>query len=323
MTEGRFETVHNLRPKNWDGRRHWTNWHHLYDCEKDHLQRESNPFHDLRTGGQFQYEYGTGGEYQVPIPPNRLNNRPDGDRMDFSKGRGTQIGGLGDIPLDVEAGRPTKHNKHPGRTVMFSKKNPLNRGLFSTYPYIPDPFDDTAITSGPTRSGDSGIRTERVDAFGSAPEWISDPYNDKIDRGRVFHLKTGPLKYRPEDRPPWIPEGEPKKRKKRACGAFYAGKPCGIINDIEWIPDPTCDKGLKKHSRHLRTWHTRTKWSMPTHAPWTSGKITAEPFCGQNLDTTVSGLPSLKTYKRVNMTHSIGKEAALLSMPPPGHVKFK
>ncbi|EKF27849.1 hypothetical protein MOQ_008417 [Trypanosoma cruzi marinkellei] len=322
MTEGRFETIHNLRPKNWDGRRHWTNWHHLYDCEKDHLERESCPFHDLRAGGQFQYEDMGGGGFQAPIPPNRLNDRPNGDRMDFAKGRGTQIGGLGDIPLDVEAGNPVKHNKHPGKTVIHTKKNPLNRGLFSNYPYMPDPLDDKAATRD-SRGGEGGIRAGRVDGFGQAPEWIADPYNDKIDRGRIHHLKAGPLNYRPEGIPPWMPEGEPEKRKKRTYGAFYAGKPSGIINDIEWIPDPRIETGVKRHARPFRTWHTRTKWSMPTHAPWSTGKITAEPFRGQNLDVTTAGLPSLDTYRRVNLTPSIGKEAALSLIKAPELVRLK
>ncbi|ORC86276.1 uncharacterized protein TM35_000291580 [Trypanosoma theileri] len=326
MTEGRFETIHNLRPKNWDGRRHWTNWHHLYDCEKDHLQRESCPFHDLRAGGQFQYEYWGAGEFTAPILPTRLNDRPDGDRMDFAKGRGTQIGGLGDIPLDLEAGGPPKGLARPVKTAVFTKKNPLKRGLFGEYPYMPDPLEEKAAVpgaKGAARGVDGGMRAGRVDGFGQAPEWIADPYNDKIDRGRIHHLKAGPLTHRPEDRPPWMPEGEPEKRKKRPQGAFYAGKPCGIINDIEWIPDPLLEGGVKKHARPFRTWHTRTKWSMPTDAPWTTGKITAEPFRGPNLNLTQSGVPSLDTFKRVNMTQTIGKEAALSSIRAPERVKFK
>ncbi|KEG10040.1 hypothetical protein DQ04_04261030 [Trypanosoma grayi] len=322
MTEGRFETIHNLRPKNWDGRRHWTNWHHLYDCEKDHLERESCPFNDLRSGGEFQYEPWGGGDFKTPIEPNRLNDRLCGDRMDFAKGPGTQIGGLGDIPLDVEPGRPLKHNKHPGKSVMFTKKSPLQRGLFSTYPYMPDPLDDKDA-SRDARRGEGGMAAGRVDGFGQAPEWIADPYTDKIDRGRIYHLKAGPLNHRPEDRPPWMPEGEPEKRKKRVCGAFYAGKPAGIINDIEWIPDPSIETGVKKQARPFRTWHTRTKWSMPTHAPWTTGKITAEPFRGPDLNTTQSGLPCLDAYKKVNMTQTIGKEAALATVKAPERVRFK
>nr|CCC49057.1 conserved hypothetical protein, fragment [Trypanosoma vivax Y486] len=290
MTEGRFETIHNLRPKNWDGRRHWTNWHHLYDCEKDHLARESCPFHDLRSGGQFQYENWGGGEFRLPIEPSRLNNRLCGDRMDFARGAGTQIGGLGDIPLDTEAGRPTQHNKHPGTTVMYTKKNPLNRGLFGRFPYIPEAPHTTAQGSSATGPN---------------------------------HLRSGPAKAKPEDYPPWMPDGEPEKRKRRVPGVFRAGKPRGIINDIEWIPNPLIEGGVKKQARPFRTWHTRTKWSMPTHAPWSTGRITAEPFRGPKLNTTVSGLPDLSSFNKVNMTQTIGKEAALESAKPPERVVFK
>ncbi|AAZ12456.1 uncharacterized protein TEOVI_000146200 [Trypanosoma equiperdum] len=320
MTEGRFETIHNLRPKNWDGRRHWTNWHHLYDCEKDHLARESCPFHDLRSGGQFQYENWGGGEFKPLIPPNHLNNRPCGDRMDFSKGHGTQIGGLGDIPLDVEGGKPTQHNKHPGKTVMFTRKDPLKRGLFSSYPYIPEASTGAASAGGPAGPN---IKTGKVNVFGQAPEWIADPYDGKTDRGRIFHFKAGPLNYRPDDRLAWMPEGEPERRKKRIHGVFRAGKPCGIINDVEWVPDPLQEAKVKKQVRPFRTWHTRTKWSMPTHAPWSTGKITAEPFRGPNLNITQSGLPCLDTFKRVNMTQTIGKEAALAPVELPGPARLK
>lgn len=333
MTEGRFETVHNLRPKNWDNRRHWTNWHHLYDCEEDHIARESCPFHDLRAGGQFQYENWGSGPYAVPTAPDHVTRRADGDRMDFAPGPGTNLGGWGDIPLDTEAGRPTKTSALPRSTAMFTKKKPLHRGLFSQYEYMPEgpPVDrlaknDRAALAGRVRSNDGnggGIKAGGPGGYiGQPGEYVLDPYNDKINRGRIGHFKTGPVKH---DNPPWMPDGEPDRKATHHHGPFLAGKSSSLhINgDTEWIPDPY-DSGRIKSDRHpFRTWHTRTKWSMPTDAPWSTGMTTAEPRKGATLDLTDGGLPSLASHRGVSLKQTIGAESALASMSPPGSVRFK
>lgn len=300
MTEGRLETVHNLRPTNWDNRRHWTNWHHLYDCEADHIARESAPFHDLRAGGQFQYEYGAGsGPFAAPVAPDRVAARAAGDRMDFAKGNGTDLGGMGHIPLDTEAGRPVKPNTAPRQTAMFTRKDPLKRGLFSEYPYMPDGDGairnrDLDLASGPSPQRTGGMRAGGpCNYLGGQPEHIPDPYNDKVSRGRVGHFRTGPIK---SDYPPWMPQGEPEKKPRKTYGPFRVGKPDRLHTgtDPEWIPDPY-EKGKVRGSGHpFRTWHTRTKWSMPVHAPWRAGLTTAEPRKGTTLDLTETNLPNLK-----------------------------
>ncbi|CCW64261.1 unnamed protein product [Phytomonas sp. EM1] len=327
MTEGRFETIHNLRPKNWDNRRHWTNWHHLYDCEADHLARESCPFHDLRAGGQFQYENWGGGPYAVPIEPKCLNNRANGDRMDFALSGGTALAGWGNIPLETEAGRPTPEaTTVPRHRAVFTKKNPLKRGLFSEYPYMPEgePVDCDAkhykaAESGKVQGGGSpsGMKAGgRHEYLGLPTEHIPDPYNDKIGCGRRNYFRTGPV---PHDYPKWMPQGSAdRKKKKKDVLPFYAGKHpnAGIIlaGDMEWIPDPYSPCRIDGGRRPFRTWHTHTKWSMPTYAPWTTGLSTAEPRKGGALNLTEENLPSLATYDRVNLKQTIGSEAALSTM---------
>ncbi|EPY23034.1 hypothetical protein STCU_06849 [Strigomonas culicis] len=318
MTEGRLETVHNLRPENWDNRRHWTNWHHLYDCEEDHIARESAPFHDLRAGGQFQYEYGAGGPYRQPLAPVKVQERPAGDRMDFSKGRGTGIGGGGNVPVDTEPGRPQRSTA-PGRiNGVHTKKNPLKRGLFSEYEWMPEgePDAKNKERSGGMKAGGP------VNYIGEAHEYIEDPYRDKADHGRIGHFKTGTVKH---DQHEWMPEGEAERQPVESYGPFNAGHPAGmrLTGDVEWIPDPYQDGRVKDGRHPFRTWHTRRKWNMPVAAPWRAGLTTAEPAKGEGLDLTDRNLPSLATYRRVNMTHTIGSEAALHSYRQPEPVSFK
>ncbi|CAM37570.1 conserved hypothetical protein [Leishmania braziliensis MHOM/BR/75/M2904] len=310
MTEGRLETIHNLRPKNWDNRRHWTNWHHLYDCEEDHITRESAPFHDLRAGGQFQYEYSGGGPYAAPIEPHHVNDRSAGDRMDFALGRGTDMGGMGYLPLDTEPGRPVKPSKLPRQTAMFTRNCPLKRGLFSEYPHM---LEDNGDTTGPSPRAGVMKAGGPCGYLGGAAEHIPDPYSDKPNRGRIWHFRTGPVKH---DYPKWMPQGEPEKKPRKTYGPFRAGKPdhLHIGGDVEWIPDPYDKEPIRNNRHPFRTWHTRTKWSMPVLAPWSTGLATSEARKGAGLDLTENSLPSLKTYHKVNLTQTIGAEAALSSM---------
>lgn len=320
MTEGRFETVHNLRPTNWDHRRHWTNWHHLYDCEDDHLARESCPFHDLRAGGCFQYESHSGGAFNMPARPDHLNDRLNGDRMDFSRGRGTNLGGMGNIPLDTDPGRPTQSSIVDRRRAVFTKKNPLNRGLFSTHTYMPEgaAYRNGADTDVRRLSAHRRVGMMKaggpVNYLGMPSEYILDPFNDKIDRGRVGHFRTGGVRH---DNPSWMPEGSPRTRKLKKHGPFLAGKPNGFTfgGNPEWIPDPYHCGGLKNDRRPFRTWHTRTKQSMPTHVPWSTGLQTAEPKKGSSLDLTDRNVPSMRNDRRTKLTPTVGPEAALLGLP--------
>ncbi|KPA77299.1 hypothetical protein ABB37_07188 [Leptomonas pyrrhocoris] len=324
MTEGRLETVHNLRPKNWDNRRHWTNWHHLYDCEADHIARESAPFHDLRAGGQFQYEYEGSGPFAPPIAPDRVAERKAGDRMDFASGNGKETNRFGQIPPNTEAGRPVESSALPRQTGMFTRDNPLKRGLFSEYPYMPDGDGEDKGDNANRDLDLKGAPSPRAGYMkaggpcpylGAQPEHIPDPYKEKPNGGRVLHFRTGPIQY---DYPEWMPQGAPEKKPRKTYGPFRAGKPDTLHmgSDPEWIPDPY-DKGRIRSSGHpFRTWHTRTKWSMPVHAPWGTGLATAEPRKGETLDLTQNNLPNLKNSRKANMAQTIGSEAALASMPP-------
>lgn len=331
MTEGRFETTHNLRPKNWDNRRHWTNWHHLYDCEADHIARESAPFHDLRAGGQFQYEYAASGPYEAPIEPDALNRRKAGDRMDFSPGRGTALRGFGDIPLDVEPGRPADPNLVDRLTGMHTKRDPLARGLFSSPPYMPeggvvDGDGDSRLARTYDGSGGPGMKAGGPVNFSGQPaQYIPDPYKDKPIGGSRARFAVGPIKY---GFPEWMPEGEVVRRKKKNTNPpFLAGKTNHVKEslggDMEWIPDPYDKPKNRAAPPHFRTWHTRTKWSMPVSAPWSTGLATAEPRVGPRMDLTDNNLPSLDTYRKVNKNQTIGSEAALSTVKRPEKVRFK
>lgn len=343
MTEGRLETIHNLRPKNWDNRRHWTNWHHLYDCEPDHIARESAPFHDLRAGGQFQYEYWGSGPYAEPIEPGKLAARKAGDRMDFTGGKSRDMGDVTLIRPDIEPGRP-----HPPSNAIkrsggpLTKKNPLNRGLFSTYEWMPEgppsPDKTPAMKAQPRgldlpapdkadeRKGlpRSGFMKAGGPAryLGQPAEYIPDPYRERPQGGRVGHFKTGPIERRA---PEWMPEGPEDVRPTRKYGPFYAGKPNGFTlgGDVEWVPDPYDMGEIKKTKRPFYTWHTRTKWSMPTHAPWSTGLTTAEDRKAATFNQTDAALPSLNTFTRVNLNQTLGSEAAIGTLDPPSRVRFK
>lgn len=309
MTEGRYETVHNLRPPNWDHRRLWTNWHHQYDCDDVHLKSESCPFHDLRTGGQFQDTDFGGSPFAPPISPEDLNNRPDGDRMDFALYR------MGEIAPDTEPNGGLKPNKIDRFASIHTKKDPLMRGLFSEPKHMPEGESDEKGRE----TDDDGINAKRRCGYmraggnhayiGQPAEYIPEVCREQ-EKPRRYRVSTGPIKH---DFPPWMPEGERKRRKKKTYGFFLAGKPnsFNIGGEYEWIPDPYEVPKIRNDKRPFKTWHTSTKWSMPTYAPWSTGLSTAEPRKGAQLDLTTSGIPNLSKHPQVRLSQTIGPIAAL------------
>lgn len=168
MTEGRFETTFNLRPKGFDNRKFWatgesykddppfemaasrsatgkTHPREQYGCEHDHRQRESCPFHDLRATGCFQYEMDARGPHTQMIEPGRLTARPSGNGV-RTRGPGetsTARGCGGDaIPFDTDVPQGLGPPRGGGPWTRTGKTGPLSRGLFSTYEYMPGDFND-------------------------------------------------------------------------------------------------------------------------------------------------------------------------------------
>lgn len=324
MTQGRFDTVPNCRPAGWDSRRHWTNWHHECDCAKDHQERESCPFHDLRAGGQFQYEYGGSGVGGVLVEPERLTRRSDAKHMVHGHSKQPGVGGLG-IPNDTEAGRPQMTLKRPVDGKPWSSVNRLKNGLFSAPGYIPCGEESKlkklkGLPPSSAAAGDFVGGSKAVPFLHKFAEHVSDPYNDKIDRGRIFHLKAGRAKPIEDSRTRVVPCPEAEKRRHNSAGPFYAGKAPGATfgGTIETLPEPYDFAKIKNEKRPLFTWYTHSKWSMPTEVPWTTGKTTAEAKKGSSLATSLVDVPCVTNLQ---LTQTIGSEAALNGKPSP--VEFR
>lgn len=326
MTQGRFDTTFNCRHENWDTRRHWTNWHHDHDCEKDHQERESCPFHDLRAGGQFQYEYWGSGVGGVTVEPNSLVKRSDAKHMVHGLGKGPGIGGSV-IPCDTEPGRTQVPLKRSVDGRPWGGATTLKNGLFSAPGYIPQEGETGLMKSPrklkavppavatPVKAG-----TKAVPFLHKTPEYISDPYDGKVDRGRIYHFKAGVPKPIEDSRIIPAPCPPPEKpQHAQTSRPFFAGKKLGgtFNGPTEVLPEPYDFGKIKNDRRPLHTWHTHTKWSEPVAVPWSTGKATAVPLVSDRLGLTLGQAPCLANTAT---QHTIGKEAALTMYSP---VTFK
>ena len=221
--------------------------------------------------------------------------------------------------FDTEQGRPQQHlarhvNGKPWTSVPRNKF-----GLFSTSEYIPEGHRDTLSSAhkgsaAPTfQSG-----TKSVPFLGRPYTHESDPYSDKPDYGRTFHLKAGKPHAIPDSRLKHHPDPETDGKKQDHMKPFFAGKHLtGTFNGPDrHMPEPYSEAKIKNEKRPLFTWFTHSKHSMPIGVPWTTGKTTAEPLRASHFDTTSKSLPSLMHTDLVKPP-SIGKEAALMSAPDP------
>jgi hypothetical protein len=375
MTQGRFDSTHNCRPlvggtTPWDTRNHWTVKHHPVGPTTNHKsdgewgqdlrERESCPFHDLRAGGQFQYEYWGAGVGGKVCDPRVLNKRSDARGMvhGLDSGPGPKGVGGGGVPQDTDPGAPQVPLTRKCQTAPWTKPDPLKRGLFGTYEYIPDPADGNPagrLKGGPGGSSGQGTRGTATGPDGPAdgstgpgskrshslPPFAAgskavpylarphphgdEPFNDKINYGRIGHLAAGvakPIADSRRDYTPCPPTDLVKKKfnhkpflSAKAPGATFGGP-------IEYVPSPYDVGRPEKSIHHIFTWWTHSKWSMPTHAPWSTGKKTAEPIRGAALDLSQGAAPMLLN-STVASPHkqTIGSEAALLQRPEP--VRFR
>lgn len=321
MTQGRYDAVPNCRPQGWDNRRHWTNFKRDVACSRDHMERESCPFHDLRANGQFQYEYCGSGVGGTLIEPGRLTKRSDAKHMIHGKGKGDGMGGAG-IPSDAEAGRPQLTLKRVVDGTPWSHISRLRQGLFSSPEYIPEGEREkkSKKLALPARSFSCGSKFVRQ-THEVVPH-SADKFDDKIDQGRIFHFKAGTPKTVEDSRTRYHPCPPLPKTGARHEGPFYAGKSLnGTFNGPTKLdPEPYDFGGIKNGKRPLFTWYTHSKTSMPVSAPWSTGKTTAEPRKGDSLGTTLNDVPAVRNF---DLTQTIGKEAALSVIAKPDPVQFR
>lgn len=319
MTQGRFDTTHNCRPNKWDDRLHWTNHHHAYSCEKDHQERESCPFHDLRAGGQFQYEYCGTGVGGTLVEPHTLNKRSDARHMVHGMGKGSGIGGFGSIPCDTDPGGPQSKLSRPLGNTNWGGSSRLKNGLFSSPEYIPEGERDgkkkalpPVAPGGPLPPFSAG--SKHVPFTKGAIPHSAGPYQKGLDPGRNFHFKCGVAKPLDDSRTKHMPcpDSDADRSPRDPTRPFYVGKAPGdpFNGPLEHLPEPYSEAKIKNSKRPLFTWATKSKFSMPTHVSWSTGKQTAMPQAGATLGLTSADAPSVENKR---FTHTVGKEAAKLN----------
>ncbi len=306
------------------------------EWNKDLHERESCPFHDLRAGGQFQYEYagaGVGGRTQ---DPRVLNKRSDARGMVHGLDNGTGpkgVGGRG-VPQDTDPGAPVTSLARKCQTAPWTKPEPLKRGMFSTYEYIPDPADGSGRVSKRSNSLPPFAAGSKSVPYLARPhphgdDAFTDKIHDKLafSFGRVGHLAAGVPKALNDSRheyTPCLPQETMKKKfnHKPFIGAQAPSATFGGEGQIAYVPSPYDIGRPEKNNHHLFTWWTHSKWSMPTHAPWSTGMQTAEPLRGDGLDVSQGAAPKLlNSTIAASHKQTIGSEAALLQRPDP--VRFR
>jgi len=316
MTQGRFDTTYNCRPDQWDDRLHWTNHHHTYGCEKDHQERESCPFHDLRAGGQFQYEYcgtGVGGTQKYP---HTLNNRSDAKHMLHGLGKGSGVGGVSSIPYDTDPGGPQSKLARPLNHTNWGGASRLKNGLFSAPEYMSEgerkkkALPPVAGAGAPLAPFSAGAKHA---PFTKAIPHSAGPYNKGLDQGRIFHFKCGTARPLDDSRTKHMPcpDAVGDKSPRDVPRPFYAGKAPGepFNGPLEQLPEPYSEAKIKSGKRPIFTWATKSKASMPTHVSWSTGKQSAMPQAGATLGLALGDTPSIEN-KHFHQT--VGKEAAKL-----------
>jgi hypothetical protein len=322
MTEGRFETSYNLRPKGFDNRKFWatgenyvedppvglattrsatgkTHERRQFQCEHDHRQRESCPFHDLRAQGCFQYEMDARGPYNGVTEPTKLTARAAGNPM-RTAGKGQPhnsrfgVGGTL-LPCDTDIAGGLGPVRGGGPWTRTGRRGPLNNGLFSSFEHMPGDFTNRPknIFGGvpgiitPFRAG-----TRSVPALGRPFPHQPDNYPAAPRNPGHWRLRTG--KGPDAHQFPHIPEGGPaggdaagKERRREiaakqsntARGPYVANKPHGgtFSNFRPHLPDPVPNKQIRDYRPPIFTYHAHQKRQNPIIVPFTVGPQTADP----------------------------------------------
>lgn len=284
MTDGRFDSSFNMRPGGWDSRRHWTKTHAPFATDpehiRDHMERESCPFHDLRADGCFQPEQHDHGPDFGTKRPEELMRRKDGNPMTTGAGvrqhRGRGMGGL-PIPEDVEpAGVAAPPPAAGGHGPWKSGGGKL--GAFSTPGYVP------AAPLAPVRGeAPKAFHTGKgIPAIGAPVKHHPEPYKDPKPYGRpTFRLGAGLAKRKDVigPAPPCPPmEKKPKRSATAPRPVFTANKSItGAFSHVQpHIPDPVPQPKLKTGKWALFTYAAKTKRCMTVEVPWKAGTTAAE-----------------------------------------------
>jgi hypothetical protein len=282
MTDGRFETTLDLRPNGWDTRHHWTKAHAPFrgDAEhvRDHMERESCPFHDLRADGCFQPEYAGLGVEGDTIAPGKLVKRPDGNR--FAHGgslvqpRSRGVGGL-PIPHDVE---PAPQQKLSPTSHLPWKTGTKRNGPFGAYEYM-----TVANEAGPRPEPMKFFNTGKAAGLiGSPTKHYPEPFPESSNGRKPFRLAAGVARRKDivGPAPPCPPmDVKPPKRSSTAPRPpYHANKPLqGTFSAHPgYIPDPWAPAAIKWERRPLFTYAAKSKRSMPIQVPWRAGTDAAE-----------------------------------------------
>lgn len=290
MTEGRFETVYNLRGP-FDQRNFWTKtrerpYHADQHHTRDHMERESCPFHDLRAEGAFQPEYWGPGVGGTVIAAERLVTRAGGKPIITSTGHHNDQLGCGGmlIPCDTDPGRPqlpiVRRVDNRPWCATRKKTDPFSVPPYVTVPPPPkvippvEPFFHTGKT---------------VPYLNKAYPFRPDEYGVRVPPAKPdFRLKTGKAPFKLDPRLKVEP-GEATKIRAKSAGTkkrqpiprtqFHAMSTLtGTFSAFpHHIPEPYDEGSVKTTRRPLFTYHTHTKRSMPVAAPWGTGLHTAEP----------------------------------------------
>lgn len=319
MTEGRFETTYNLRPKGFDNRKFWaagetykddppvelastrsasgkTHPRKQYECEHDHRQRESCPFHDLRAQGCFQYEMDARGPHTGVVEPGKLTSRPAGNgvrtRAAGETGTARGVGG-GLLPFDTDVPQGTGPARGGGPWTRTSKRGPLSNGLFSSYEYMPGDF--ASPPANVFSKGLGGLTT----AFRAGGKPLGRPFPHQPDiypaggqHAPHWRLRAGraPDAHRflhiPEGGPAGGDEAGKERRRDISArtgdsrrGPFVANKPHGgtFSTFRPHLPDPVPNTQIRDYRPPIFTYHAHQKRQNPIIVPLTVGPQTADP----------------------------------------------
>lgn len=284
MTEGRFETLHNLRPGGWDTRRHWAKVHQPVAADvyhvQDHMERESCPFHDLRADGCFQPEYGGLGVEGANFRPQDIVKRPAGNA--FSAGslgvqpRERGVGGL-PVPLDTEPG--DHQNAVKARSGRPWTATGESKGLFSVHPYMSAETIPRDVAPVP-----KFFNTGKAALIGSPTKHHPSPYQEPRPYGRpAFRLSAGSVQRKPDPAPPVLPPEPtaPKTKRSQSAPRRPYVAPVTSFGTFsrypEYIAQPYSEASLRSERRPIFTYAAKTKRSMPIAAPWKTGVTSSEP----------------------------------------------
>lgn len=284
MTEGRFEASPSAHVNDaWHERNFWTKHNRaaarmFHPHQRDLMERESCPFHDLRADGCFQYERHGAGDPGLNIDPDKLTRRPDGKRLQFGSVKSKRFG-VGGIVMPEDTAPPAEQvtlsrrtDSRPWTTTSTGKTN-----LFSTFGYVALPPGSGDPLLPPSHPIAGAFKCGRAIQPISPHAHLPDGYV-KQDLGRPpFRLKAGVPRVLPDSRLRHAPEGPAVRARsattyQRPTFVDRVKSISGTFNQHpEHLPEPWAPPSLRSNRRPIFTYHTHTKRSMPVTVLWETG----------------------------------------------------